>query len=305
MKTLLLLLLLATPAAAQVRSAALVSENDAYNFWIPYATRPDEEYSNGVELALVVEGAPLLGRLARADSAAGRATDVRVGHRIFTPREEARELLPGQRPFAGWLYLSASVSVEGERVRRTAGVEAGVTGPPSRGEWVQTSFHRIAGFREVRGWDGQLRTEPGVVVRYGEERVLAAVAPGGVRVAEAVPHWGAALGNVLTGAHAGVRLRAGYAVPRPWGRTPRRGPLSLFASAAVRGDWVARDLFLDGNTFRDGPRVERIPGVAEGRAGLGVRIGPVGIEYQAVHRTRSYRTEPRGHTRGMIAVTVR
>jgi hypothetical protein len=306
----LLLVALAVPAQAQVRSAALVSQNDAYNFWIPVATRPDREYTNGVELALALDAAPLWRRVfpglptcAGTDPAAAcLSTRIRAGQKIFTPRVEAASLLPGQRPHAGWLYVAAAGSVERERLRRTAEVEAGVTGPPSQAERVQTAFHRMAGFEEPQGWDGQLRTEPGVVLRIGEESVVAQAAPGGVRVAELVPEWGLAAGNVRTAAHAGARVRAGYRVPHPWRPAPGA---ALYASASLRGDLVLRDLFLDGNTFRDGPRVERIPGVRELRYGGGLRLGRVGAEYQVVHRTRSYRTEPEGHTYGSFEITFR
>lgn len=309
--TLLLLILLCSvhPLAAQVRSLAVTSENDAYNFWIPFAIRPDQEYTNGMELAAELEGAPLWGRLLRgrtpcgADSAgACLSTRVRFGQKIFNPRTQF--VRPGQRPYAGWLYLGAAAAVERPLVRRSADVEIGVTGPPSQGEWVQATVHDIAGFRPVPGWRDQLRTEPGIVLRYGEEHLIADVRPGGVPVADVVPFWGATAGNVVTGAHGGVRLRAGYGVPAPWGRTPRRGPVALYAVAGVRAELVLRDLFLDGNTFRDGPRVKRIPTVGQLEVGGGVRLGPVGLEYRAITRTPSYRTEPTGHQYGSFQVTI-
>ncbi|MBD0320220.1 MAG: lipid A deacylase LpxR family protein, partial [Gemmatimonadetes bacterium] len=274
-RLLLAALLAASPAAAQLRSVAVTSDNDSYDFWIPFATRPDEEYTNGLELRAELAGAPLWGRLFRADSAS-LSTELRVGQKIFTPRLDSPVLRPGERPYAGWLYLSAAGSAEEPRVRRTAGFEVGVTGPPSQGEWVQTTFHKLAGFRDPVGWGGQLRTEPGVVLRYGEEYVAAELRPAGIRVAEVMPYWGAAAGNVRTGAHAGIRLRAGYAVPRPWGRAAHG--VSVYASAGARGEVVLRDLFLDGNTFQDGPRVERIPEQGELEGALGVRLGPFGLE---------------------------
>ncbi len=308
--TLLVLLCSVPTLAAQVRSVSITSENDAYSFWIPFDIRPDEEYTNGMEIAAELNGAPLWGRLLRGRSPCGAgdstgaclSTRVRLGQKIFTPRNDFAFL--GNRPYAGWLYLGAAGSVERPRVRRSADAEVGITGPPSQGEWVQSTVHAIGGFRPVTGWEEQLRTEPGVVLRYGEEHLLAAARPGGIRVADVVPYWGAAAGNVLTGAHGGVRLRAGYQVPPPWGRTGRRVPVSIYAIAAARAEWVLRDLFLDGNTFRDGPRVDRTPTVGQLELGGGVRLGSVGLEYRAISRTRSYRTEPTGHQYGSFEVTI-
>ena len=305
--TALLAILAAAPAGAQLRSFAAASENDSYNFWIPIASRPDVEYTNGLELRMELGGAPLWGRLFRAPCASADSTclstELRFGQKIFTPRLDSPALSPGERPYAGWLYLSAAGSVEEARVRRTAGAEVGVTGPPSQGEWVQTTFHEMGGFRPPLGWRGQLRTEPGIVVRYGEEYIAAELRPAGIRVAEVMPYWGGAAGNVRTGVHAGVRLRAGYAVPRPWGRAAPG--ISVYAAAGARAEVVLRDLFLDGNTFRDGPRVERIPELGELEGALGVRLGPVGLEYRAISPTRSYETEPEGHQYGSFQVTFR
>ncbi|HEX8359880.1 MAG TPA: lipid A-modifier LpxR family protein, partial [Longimicrobium sp.] len=78
----------------------------------------------------------------------------------------------------------------------------------------------------------------------------------------------------------------------------------IYAVAAARADLVLRDLFLDGNTFHDGPRVDRTPTVGQVEIGGGVRLGPVGLEYRAITRTRSYRTEPSGHQYGSFEVTI-
>lgn len=299
----------AVPAAAQLRSVALVSDNDAYDFWIPYDVRPDREYTNGLELEVALAGAPLWGRLVRGACAeaddACLSTELRFGQKIFTPAVDARTPQPGQRPYAGWLYLAAAGSVEGARVRRTGGVEVGVTGPPSRAEWVQTTFHRVAGFRAPLGWNGQLRTEPGIVLRYGEEWLAAELRPSGVRAAEVVPYWGLALGNVRTSGQGGIRLRAGYAVPRPWGARPRRAPAAVYLVGGARGEMVLRDLFLDGNTFSDSHRVSRSPVIGEVEAGAGLQLGSFGVLYRVVSRTRSYTTEPKGHAYGSFEVTLR
>jgi hypothetical protein len=73
----------------------------------------------------------------------------------------------------------------------------------------------------------------------------------------------------------------------------------------VRQRAVARNLFLDGSTFGDGPRVERIPLVREAEVGAGVRIGRLTAEYRAVSRGREYRSEPEGHQYGTFAITWR
>ncbi|HEX8905497.1 MAG TPA: lipid A deacylase LpxR family protein [Longimicrobiaceae bacterium] len=282
----LLIVMLASPmaAAAQVR---VTVENDLFAPRRPSERPADYEYTAGTRVSWTSERAGWWAGRRRldADSAARRRTVWEVGQEIYTPRNDAAEPLPGERPYAGWLYGSVSAVEMRPRRTRVLTLQLGATGPPSLAEPVQTTLHRLAGFRAPLGWAHQLAFEPGVVLRYGESRTL--LAREGVELG---PEWEAEMGNVLTGAKAGVRARAG-------GRR-------VYAVAAARGEWVARNLFLDGNTFRDGPRVEKRPFVAQAVAGAGARIGRVGIEYRAVIRGREYRTQTKPHAWGSISITL-
>jgi len=87
---------------------------------------------------------------------------------------------------------------------------------------------------------------------------------------DAIAHYGASLGNVRTYLNTGLTLRIGSLVPNDFGTSPIRpggdsnaplesnvthrfseGGLHAFISADARV--VARDIFLDGNTFTDSP----------------------------------------------------
>ena len=309
------LALAAVPARAQVRDVRLALDNDAYDFWIPVNTRPDYDYTNGVDLSLDVAGGPLWAakaapRAARctgaeAPDSACTATTFAFGQKIFTPRVDSVAPVPGQRPYAGWLYLSATGHVSTRTSRRSVGVEVGVTGPPSLGQAVHTTWHRLAGFWRPRGWNHQLGFEPGVVVRYDESRLLADLRAGDVRVATLAPEWGADAGNVHVGAHAGATLRAGWAVPHPWSRAAdrRAGHASLYGIARVREDAVARDLFLDGGG--GSPSVDRQPLVWQYELGAGARLDGVTLEYRALTQARQYRTQPTPHTYGTFELSYR
>lgn len=299
--------------AQTVRAVEVVTDNDVFAFWKPLGMRPDEEYTHGMWVAVEVDGAQGWGRLAggRAACAAGTAppaegcvaTRFEVGQQLFTPRIDDLEPVPGQRPYAGWLFVRATGRVSTARLRREAGVEVGVTGEPSLGRAVHTAFHRAAGFRVPLGWRNQIGFEPGVVLRLGERRVAAEGRVGGVRVAELVPGWGVAAGNVLTGAHAGARARVGWRVPHPWDAEPDGGGASVYLVAAARGEWVGRSIFLDGNTFGDaGVSVERRPWVGQYEVGGGVRVRGVTAEATATTRGPDYRTQPGPHTYATIAV---
>lgn len=311
---------LAPPLAAQVRSFQFTSENDAYNFWVPFGVRPDHEYTNGLRLAVELGGAPGWGvlaaelgpcaregtRAAPADPEAGCAsTTVEIGQHLYVPRLDSRRPLQGQRPFAGWLYAAATGRVVDGPVRHTVGMHVGVTGKPSLGEPTMERYHAIAGFWDPEGWSHQLGFEPGVVLRYGVERRMAEVRAGSTRAADLVVDAGGTLGNVHTGARAGLRLRAGYNLPHMWAAGRARGT-SVYASAGASGQAVARNLFLDGNTLSTRPaRVQRETLVASHGWGVGFASGPFGAEFRATTRTREYREEPGGHTVSTLEFTWR
>lgn len=305
---------LSGPAAAQtVRAVEVVTDNDVYAFWTPTSERADAEYTHGMWVAVEVDAAPGWRRLVggRAPCRAGAAppaggcvsTRFELGQKLFTPRVDDDVPVPGQRPYAGWLFVRATAQVAEARRRREAGVEVGVTGEPSLGRVVHAGFHRAAGFWEPRGWRNQVDFEPGVVLHVDERRMVADGWVGGVRVAELVPEWGVALGNVLTGARAGARARLGWRVPHPWNAEPGSGGASVYLLAAGRGEWVGHSLFLDGNTFGDhGVRVARRPWVGQYEVGGGVRVRGLTAELTATRRGREYETQPGPHSFASITL---
>ncbi|MBB4634159.1 lipid A deacylase LpxR family protein [Longimicrobium terrae] len=305
--------LLAAPAAAQLLGVQVTSDNDAYDFWIPPRERPDYEYSNGIRIAAEMGGARGWGRLARrvapcaADGGEGAecTTTVELGQRLYTARVDNAQPTPGSRHFAGWLYVGGTGQVVNGPVRHTFGAEVGVTGPPSLAAQLMKTVHSIGGFWNPDGWDHQLGFEPGVTLRYGVERRLAEARVGGGRAAEVAVHAGAGAGNVYTGAQAGLQARAGLRLPDAWTAARQRGP-SLYVTGGVEGAAVARNLFLDGNTFSgEPPRVHRKPLLANANWGIGAVVGGASLEYRVRTRTREYREEPGGHTYGSFEVTWR
>lgn len=307
----------AAAAAAQspVRAVQIAADNDFFNFWAPLP-RPDHDYTHGLRVTVDADAAPLWGRrlapglrpCTGREGAAVRclSTRVEVGQEIYTPRRDGPEPVPGERPYAGWLYAAGTARVLDRRAERTLGVEVGVTGPPSLAEAVQTGFHEAAGLWQPVGWDNQLAFEPGVAVRWGGARLVAEEHAGGARVATVAPRWGVVAGNLLTGASAGVEAQLGYGVPHPWaGPAAGERRVGVFLAAAARGEWVARNLFLDGNTFRDSPRVEKHPLVGEWEVGAGVRAGGIVAAFRVVTRGREYRTEPAAHRYSSIVLTYR
>jgi lipid A 3-O-deacylase len=237
---------------------------------------PDHDYSHGLHVSL---------GFCSADGARWAAG---IGQRIYTPRIDGPEPVAGERPYAAWLFASAAREHLGPVRRRSVAVELGVTGPAALGEPVQNGFHRLMGSTRQEGWRNQLGFEPGISVRYDDvarRRVDPVVLEYG---------WGATAGNVRTGAHLGAAAELA-----------RASGQGAFAASSVQQAWVARDLFLDGNTFGDDSPVEKLPFVRRAEVAAGYRAHRWAVEYRFTSRSREYRTQPDGHAFGSLTFTAR
>lgn len=252
-----------------------------------------------------------------------------AGHNIYTPADTSRsDLIVGDRPYAAWLYAGLMfVSDTGPTRDRTATatletleIDIGVVGPSAQGEWVQNELHRLLGVDPANGWDNQLEDEPGIMIAYERKwrnwRPLSESRFGTLGI-DAIPHVSASLGNVYTYAGIGgvVRLGQGlevdYGPPRirpalpgsAYFRNPER--FSWYVFAGAEGRLVARDIFLDGNTFRDSHSVDKEPLVGEFQFGLAILLGGVRLSYTHVIRSREFEGQDEGHQFGALGMSVR
>lgn len=97
-----------------------------------------------------------------------------------------------------------------------------------------------------------------------------------------VPHATAAIGNVFVYGGAGLTLRLGGNLPQDFGPAhirpsvpgtdyfPSNGRWGWHVFAAVDARGVGRNIFLDGNTFRDSHSVSAKPFVADFEIGIAI-----------------------------------
>ncbi len=242
------------------------------------------------------------------------------GQEIYTP-DDIRLPNPPQddRPYAGWLY--AGISFHSKTLTRTDIIEfnVGVIGPLSLAEETQKTIHSIFGADRPEGWDHQLKTEPGILGLYERKWRAGDYAFGEAFRTDFIPHVGAGVGNVAVYGSAGGMVRYGYNLPRDFGTNPLRRPgdvplpaddgaprppFGVHLFAGVDGRYVAHDIFLDGNTFRDSRSVERRPWVAELNGGLGFEYRDFRATYSIVYRTRQFESQDRSLLFGSISATV-
>jgi len=234
-----------------------------------------------------------------------------LGQNIYTPRDIATPTPdPTDRPYAGWTYLELAFISKTPAVSDRLSLQAGIVGPSSLAKESQRTVHRLIGSVRPEGWDYQLRNELGVNVGYERRWRLFARSLLQTFGVDLIPHAGASLGNVQTYANAGGTVRFGLNLPSDFGvQLARPGSVggspaddldprvaldrnfSLFAFGAADGRAVARDIFLDGNTFRTSRSVDKKPFVTDLSAGIGLIAGPWQLTYTQVWRTREFESE--------------
>lgn len=298
---------------------SLVLENDAFSgidrhytnglmvVWVPDRDVPTPEWI--MMLARLIPWFPEQGEIRHGYA---------FGQNMFTPSDIDMANPPlRDRPYAGWLYGTIALGVQTGRQLDQFGMTFGMVGPVSLAEQSQKFAHRVLPGSEPQGWDTQLGNEPGIVATY--QRGWRGVATSTVLGAplDFTPHIGAALGNVFTYGYAGVTLRFGERLPNDYG-PPRIQPglqgfgdfppvsdFGWYLFAAVEGRGVARNIFLDGNTFRDSRSVNKNPLVGDLQLGLVLDWPVIRLSYTHVLRTREFRTQDSKDYFGALSMSVK
>ena len=307
---------------------SFVLENDLFG-------NLDKHYTNGVRASclstprnvpdLVRGGAALFPGMGR-DSIL--AVEYALGQSIYTPGDITRPVPdPTDRPYAGWLYFSLGVTAAtyapGERNMDQVNqldqlsVSLGLVGPAAKAGETQDLVHRIIDADRPQGWDHQLKNEPGVVLEYHHTWQFALSQKLNHARFDVAPYVGGALGNVFTYLDGGATVRFGPNLPDDYG-PPRISPSLpgsgyfeqkngfgwyFFAGAGARV--VVHNIFLDGNTFRDGPSVDKLPLVGDAQAGLVFAWPSVSVAYTHVFRTREFVGQDHGDQFGAVSVSIR
>ncbi|WP_345975565.1 lipid A deacylase LpxR family protein [Sulfurimonas sp. HSL3-7] len=238
--------------------------------------------------------------------------------KIFTPDDLLqKELIEDDRPYAGWLYFEMGLHQSSETDLDSLMIQAGVVGPASGMEELQHFIHKLIGSEIPQGWDNQLKNEAGIQLNYQHKWRYVPEPLWGIE-SSVVPYLGGELGNVAIKANAGVLLRFGWNVPEDFGSSAINGasengipvrrrclftpfePWSFSLSFSAGGSVVARDIFLDGNSFRESHSVEKNFLKGFGSFGFSGRYKNYNIDYIGTYNSKEFKTEDSSHSVGSI-----
>ncbi|MDD3178822.1 MAG: lipid A deacylase LpxR family protein [Opitutaceae bacterium] len=239
-----------------------------------------------------------------------------VGQVMVTPTD-IRLLVPDprDRPYSGLLFAGIVWQRFGERHLTAFKLITGMVGPASLAEQTQRAWHRAIDVELPRGWEYQLRNEPILNLVWERRWRICQRGEAGGWGGDALLIGGGMLGNVLTQAYAQLQVRAGWRVPHDYGTSLIRGigatppardlaPWGLHGFAGIGGLGVARNLTLDGNTFRDSPSVSKFPWVPAAEAGLVWRARAWQVTASWVAWGREFAGQMRHSEFGTLAISI-
>ena len=310
-----LLLASASAEAADHPTFNIITENDSY-----ISISGDRHYTNGIYFSWTSASRQEAGSFAQylLPPGAGQAewrTGYFLGQAIFTPENLAAFTPPStDRPYAGWLFGGARLYRDDGDTLDKIEATAGVVGPAALGGDVQKFWHAafVPSAAHPDGWHDQLRDEPRLVL--SEERIWRLPLARGRLQAEALPEANLSAGNVYDYAGAGGMLRFGRNLAADWG-PPRIAPAEqgsdfqtvssfawyVFAGGEARA--VARNLFLDGNSFHAGPSVDKKSLVGDIDAGAALLYPHTRVIASYTHRTREFRGQNGDDEMGSLTVS--
>lgn len=295
----------------------IVIENDFF-------AGEDRDYTNGIRLSWLSsekntpEWEKSLANVLPLANEGSKRVSIAVGQNIYTPQNKLSATpIAGDRPYAGWLYGSVGmVSDTGSTLDNTM-ITLGVVGPASFAEESQHVFHNIISDDQPNGWDNQLKNEPGIILTYERKwKEFFELSTAGLE-ADIMPHIGGNLGNINTDASVGATFRLGFDLPADYG-PPRIRPslpgsdffapskdLGGYLFTTIGGRAVARNIFLDGNTFTDSQSVDKENFIGSLQIGAVVTSGDMRLSYTQVFMTKEYKTQDNSSQFGTLTLSYR
>ncbi|MHB8829200.1 MAG: lipid A deacylase LpxR family protein [Syntrophales bacterium] len=319
--------------AGRYGTLTLCVENDLFSL-----DDYDRYYTSGTKISWISRDVSDYGEIVKApswmqrllewmpfvnDPGEQRSVSLSLAQDIYTPDDKWRSaLMPNDRPYAGLAYLGMGLHSKNESQMDTLEFDIGIVGRHSYAEDFQKEIHILIKDVDPKGWSNQLHDEPLVNI-YGERRWKALKSATFREVGfDFIPHAGMAAGNAYTGINLGGQLRFGWNIPNNFGtfmirpgtdgnvsgdddrsfarRFPRFG-IHLFL--AVDGKFVARNIALDGNTFRDSHSIDKKPFVADLVGGIGMNIRRFKFAYSYVYRTKEFDTQKKEQQFGSISLS--
>lgn len=299
----------------------LTHENDMFNGTDRYYTSGAQAswFNVGTQVPDIIDD--IAESIPTFDINESTSTVYTLGQNLYTPEDiDTRIADPDDRPYAAWLYGSVGLVTTTDQHVDEVEVTLGVVGPEALGEQTQKFIHEnISDSPVPEGWDSQLDFEPGVVLSWQRRFPEMAAGQIGDLYVRAVPNVNVSLGNIYTYAGTGVSFTLGPYTGREQDTPPRVRPavpgtgyfdtpedeFSWFLFASLDARLMGRNIFLDGNTFKDGPSVDKKPLVGDASVGAAITFDDYRLSYSYNVRSKEFDGQDKASTFSAISLGLR
>ncbi len=277
-----------------LKNIMLTTENDA-DF------RTDRDYTYGSEISVLF-------KKKRDDY-----ISFSIAHQMFTPKDFNKEDVDfsKERPYAGYMYLGMGLHGVTKNILESFNFQLGFVGPSTKMDRVQKIIHDIIGSPEPTGWDDQIKDELILQINY-ERRWYFDIDERSSIIYYAGGNFGNASIKAVTGAfyRYGWNIQKNFAPKRidyrgypniPLeGYTPYKTTYAFSFDLWIEGSVVGKDIFLDGNTFKESVSVAKKIFVAKGGFGVSYRYENFFIDYIKTFSTKEFTTQSYYHSYGSL-----
>lgn len=228
-------------------------------------------------------------------------------NQMYTPYDlDETQLIEDDRPYAGYSYIEIGLHQTTDTNLDSLTLQTGIVGPSSGMENLQNLFHKSIDASNASGWNYQLKDEFIMQLNYMHKwRVEYSKIYGLETVL--VPYAGANIGNASIKASGGALYRIGFNIPKDYGMNSMNegsfsslpthskaivndsSKWSLNLNVSAGSNLVVRDIFLDGNTFKDSHSVDKNYFNAYASVGGSARYKNFSIDYQHNYYSKEYK----------------
>ena len=243
------------------------------------------------------------------------------GQNIYTPRDTSTTIHnPNDRPWAAFLYGSMGMVTLTDNHLDEVEATLGVIGPAALGKQTQSFVHKyITDSPEPKGWANQLENEPAAILAWQRSWPMFVNGRVGKNFWSVKPYTGITAGNIYTYGDVGIGIRLSPADSK-WQDMPVRvrpampgtgiyevpeDKWSWAVFSGVEARAVARDIFLDGNSFSSSYSIDKKPLVMDATAGVALTYRQYRVSYSLVYRSKEFYAQTDPQVFGAVSASVR
>lgn len=243
-----------------------------------------------------------------------------LGHNIYTPEDITTSTLSdSDRPYAAWLYGSVGMTTITDNRHDELEASIGIVGDLAFGEEIQTAVHHIVDGDDPKGWDNQIKNEPGLILSWQRSWPSYKNYNAFNYDIHMSPHIGATVGNIYTYGNAGASIsiapntqsfqhnpvRVRPAIPGSgYYDLPSNG-LGWYIFGGIDMRAIARNIFLDGNSFKNSLSVNKEYFVTDLNGGVALTYNDIRLSYSLNYRTKEYSTQTNNQIFGSLSLSRR